>query len=212
MSTQTMSVTRALAELKVLGDRITKATNNVFIGAGFGVDAKPDRGTKEEIEATLRANFQSVEDLIKRRSAIKAAVVASNATTTVVVGNKTMTVAEAIETKGAIDFKQALVNTMKQQALNVDNFCATKNRELEQRVETQVQTVLGKDAKKEANYSEVYEALRKPLYDRFEAKPIDPLGVVDLVKKSEEEISDFNLNVDFALSEVNAKTEITITV
>ena len=57
---------------------------------------------EEEFKKRTTSDFQSLNDLIKRRNQVKNAIVSSNAVTKVTVGGQTMTVAEAIEYKTII--------------------------------------------------------------------------------------------------------------
>ncbi|MFB8733012.1 hypothetical protein ACEQPO_01165 [Bacillus sp. SL00103] len=59
---------------------------------------------KKKSKKKAKADDQSIQALIKRRNAIKSAIVVSNATTTIDVAGVNMTVAEAIERKTSIEY------------------------------------------------------------------------------------------------------------
>lgn len=106
-----ITITEALSQLKLLDKRITSATQ----GGGFVFYIRPGQTLQgaalnvEDIKKKTLSSFQSVKDLIARRDKIKAAIVVSNATTKVRVGNETITVAAAIEKKSSIDYQKALI-------------------------------------------------------------------------------------------------------
>ena len=89
MTTEKMNVHKALAELKILDDRIIKAINSVEACISNkhsntkvkGVDIKVYTGV-------MKSSYDKATDLIKRREAIKRAVVLSNAVTKVTVADK----------------------------------------------------------------------------------------------------------------------------
>lgn len=99
-TTEKMTIHKALSELKVIGERITKGMNKMpFVVTNEHVNAKIQGVSISEYTEQMKSAHQAVEDLINRRNAIKRAVVKSNATTTVVIAGKEYTVAEAIEMK-----------------------------------------------------------------------------------------------------------------
>lgn len=106
-----ITITEALSQLKLLDKRITSATQ----GGGFVAYYRPGQTLQgaalsaEDIKKKTLSSFQSVKDLISRRDRIKAAIVVSNATTKVRVGNETIAVAAAIVKKSSIDYQKSLI-------------------------------------------------------------------------------------------------------
>lgn len=203
---QQITVTRALAQVKSLNDRIERATNSSFIT--FTTGGKHQTGKeKTEVAATIAANLQSVTDLIKTRAKVKAAIVRSNANTKVNVSGVEMTVAEAIERKGSIQFEVALLNQMRQQVSTNTALVERQNVQMQARLDDLIKTAAGKDRK-------VDEAEIKAITDPFEranrAELLDPNELSKLIEKLEREVMDFIEDVDFALSEVNAITKIEV--
>ena len=97
-----ISITRALAELKVLPDRIKTASQAL---ASTAVDVKVGRTSKvtrtagvslETFQENQLKAFQSLNDMIKRRERLKALIIKSNAVTTVNFLGETITVAVAL--------------------------------------------------------------------------------------------------------------------
>lgn len=100
-----MLVTEALNELKTLDSRIDRAIKTAkFIADAKTADNKvtPSK-TKEAFKTDAQSSYDTIDSLIKRRDNIKAAIVASNAATTVDICGETMTVAKAIDTKASLN-------------------------------------------------------------------------------------------------------------
>ena len=202
----TISVTRALAQVKQLGDRIARGTSAAFITTVVG-DKHASGKPVAEVEQTLRSNLQSVKDLIAERAKLKAAIVRSNAITMVKIAGKEMTVAEAIERKASIFLDQQLLSTLRQQQGHTATLVERTNVSVQQKLDQLIQTAVGKDRK--ASEDEI-EAITDPYKKQNEAKAIDPNDLTAVIDAMSKEIDEFLLEVDFALSEVNATTQITV--
>jgi hypothetical protein len=201
-----ITVTRALAQIKSLEDRIARATSNPFVS--FRVGEKSAGGSPvAEVEATLKANMQSVKAMIAQRDKLKAAVIRSNAVVAVTIGGEVMTVAEAIERKGSIRFEQSLLANLKSQAGQARLQVERKNQEMQTRLDTLLQTAVGKDRK---ITDEDMGAIGNPFKLANEAFLIDPLKVDEEIAQLEKKIDAFVTEVDYALSEKNATTQIEV--
>lgn len=201
-----ISVTRALAQVKALNDRITRGTSTPFITSSVG----GKHGTGKplgEIEVTLRSSLQSVVDLIKQRKDLKSAIVRSNAVTLVTIGGVEMTVAEAIERKTSIEFEKALLQQLKGQLTQVNATVERANIDVQKRLEQLLQTAVGKDRQ---TTSAEMSSISVPFLEQNEVKAVDPSNLQSVIEKMTKEIDDFELEVDFALSEVNATTQIEV--
>jgi FtsZ-binding cell division protein ZapB len=203
----TLTITRALAEIKVLGDRIEKATDRLKV-LRVGLRNPQSAAVREEQEAfcaQAQAGFQSVIGLIQRRQALKSAVLRSNAVTQVTIGGETMTVAEAIERKNSIKFEQSLL-----QELQSDFRCENRNLEtarqsfrerLDRFIEGQEKIL--KEPALLAQATSTFTGLHEPVL-------LNPIGVEEKIEILSEEVENFLLEVDFALSESNARTTVTV--
>lgn len=208
----TMNITRALAEIKRLDDRITRALSAQFVGVTIGQNTKMKMAEGNKTPAQAQAEIQSAADSLQamfaQRASIKAKVVASNAVTTVQLGNEVLTVAEAIERKKSIEFKRKYVATLQAQLNRANTVVKTHNDKLETVIETNLATIYGNDkGKVEAG---MYEAIAKPQRETKEAALLDPLKVVDLVAKLQEEVSLIDTELDYLLSTSNAMTVIEV--
>ncbi len=208
----TMNITRALAEIKRLDDRITRALSAQFVGVTIGQNTKMKMSDGNKTPAQAQAEIQSAADSLQamfaQRASIKAKVVASNAVTTVQLGNEVLTVAEAIERKKSIEFKRKYVATLQAQLNKANTIVKTQNDKLEAVIETNLATIYGNDkGKVEAG---MYEAIAKPQRETKEAALLDPLKVVDLVAKLQDEVSLVDSELDYLLSTSNAMTVIEV--
>lgn len=211
MTKETMTVHKALAELKLLDDRIAKSTKEGIYCVGKKHSEKTINGIPaEEVVETIKSQYSKVTDLIKRRKAIKRAVVLSNAVTEIEIGGKVYTVAEAIEMKNhGIDFERDLKFQMErrfsEQTLNAH---ARNGEALEKRADQYVTALFGQ--KETKNLSAEAEETRKKFLEANRYEIIDPLSIQALAEQLGEEIAAFTADVDSALSCSNALTNITI--
>lgn len=212
MTTTTMSVTRALAELKRLDDRITRAVSGssyigISVGTGSQMKVASQNTTVEQLVSSIQSAYDSVTSLFAQRSAIKAAIVKSNAAVTVNLGGRVLTVAEAIELKQSIATKRSLLAVLQRQQTAANAGVATLNAAVEAAIDSNLKTVYGSDKSKVDK--ETYDLIAKPQKAAKEAALVDPLNLVEKIKAIEEEVSLVDTELDFTLSEINAKTDIT---
>lgn len=213
MTHEKMTVHRALAELKTMDARIDSAIRSTTYVLAVKRSAEKINGVKiDTFKDAMKANNQKVNDLIRRRNAMKRAVVLSNATTKVTVGGKEYTVAEAIECKThGVEYMKALKNSMTSAYLAAQAEMKRNDDEvLEKRAEQYVLSVIAaqpKDAKMSVD-SEAMKALRKSYIENNAFEMLDPLGVAELIAELDEMIHAFEADVDAALSCSNALTVI----
>jgi len=205
------SITRALAELKLLKDRINKeifSASMIAVKHGKKLRSPYTSFKEEDFVATAKSQYQSVIALMNRLDLIKIAIDRSNFETKVKIGSKEMTVLEALVEKGNITFKKSLLNYMKQQQSGARREVELATKENKTKVENIVHDQLtSKDvSKKEDVEKEAVEGIEK----LYEIKLIDPLALEDKIKELETEIEEFEKNVDFVLSESNSTTFIEI--
>lgn len=213
MSEQTISVTRALSEIKHIGDRINRAITNgrfiaVSIGEGNSKKVMGSGQTVTDIDGFIKSSFDSVKDLIERRKRLKSAIILSNSTTKVTIGGKEMSVAEAIELKSSIAFEKAFLHVLKSQYSEANSLHENARRELEKKIEAQLSNLTSGDKNKLNEDST--KAVTDSIKNQFQPGLIDPISLREKIEKIEEQISTFEQEVDFALSESNAKTTISV--
>ncbi len=205
----TYTVTEALVKLKLSNKKIEEATGQVLIGYTVtGGNKTPPPGFKDQevFKAEVKKRLDSVVGLVTFRDKLKKAVVESNARTSVVVGKKTMTVAEAVETKASLKNKKTLLHHLSTHLTNLKSRILTHNASLDAKADEYVQKTFG------ASVASVPEADRVACRENFLKNNVASLvtydGLETYAEALREEIEDFETNVDVALSVVNAKTEI----
>ena len=205
-----MTIHKALCELKILDSRINNAISSArFCLANKHSNEKVNGVTVEEYKETMKASYNKASDLIRRREAIKRAVVLSNAKTIVKIGGKEYTVAEAIEMNNhGIDLKLQLKNAMKKQYDSAMTAIISKNSVVDDKATEYVVGLFGQKESKTAN--EEYEKARKSYIEANTMELIDPVNILEKIEALEVEIADFTTEVDSALSVSNALTEITV--
>ena len=213
MTNEKMTVHKALAELKTMDDRISKAMREACYVLAVKHSAEKINGMPvADFKAQMKSGYQKVTDLIARRDAMKRAVVLSNATTKVKVGDNEYTVAEAIEMKNhGMEFRSALLRQMNSAYVSAQSELNRNSGEtLEKKAEQYVLAVIAaqpKDSKMSVD-SEAMKALRKTYIENNTYDLIDPLDVVKIMETLDAEINEFNAEVDAALSVSNALTVI----
>ena len=203
----TLSVAGALVELKLLDKRIQKAMQTgLFVYFKQGNEVLGGYKSEEEVSTKIKSSTQSVLDLIDRRNKIKSAVVVSNATTKVNVGDYEMTVAEAIERKTSIQYDKNLLSYYRTQLANTLRTIDNHNADLENRADLMVQQYLGNDKSKATEA----QTIREGFVTSKQAKLIDVIDIKKQIEVLEDEIDTFESEVDLALSTSNAITQLEI--
>lgn len=213
MTTEKMTIHKALAELKTLDDRINKAIYGTTYVMAIKHSAEKINGKPvADFKDGMRSGYQKVASLIARRDAMKRAVVLSNATTKVQVGKNEYTVAEAIEMKNhSMEFRRALLFAMNDAYAAAQNSLAMNSGEpLEKKAEQYVLAVIAaqpKDSKMSVD-SDAMKAMRQQYIENNTYDLIDPLNISKIMEDLDAEISEFNAEVDAVLSCSNALTVI----
>lgn len=211
MTTEQMTIHKALCELKVLDDRIQKAARGcTYVLANRHSNIKIAGQTIDDIKKDIVSAYQSVEDMIKRRNAIKRAVVLSNATTRVNVNGVDMTIAEAIDMKnhGMDGYKTILAMMGAQLASSLKLIETNSGEPLQKKAETYVMGMLGS---KEKVDSDVAKKMTEEYISANSYDLIDPINAKETMASLDALIAGFESEVDAALSVSNAITQITVT-
>lgn len=204
--TAQISITRALAELKLLDSRIEKATNEIKFAicvtkkTNYNID-------KNTFTSQTVSKHQSLMDLITRREKLKAAIMRSNATTMVKIGTKEMTVSEAIEMKHTIKYKDDLLNVLRRQRQQVTQEFEAHKAKVKLGIDANITQICSRDVKPDPS---TIQDLTDMMWKSDPVEIYDPIGLDKTIESLTAEIEDFRLNVDFALSESNSLTLIEV--
>lgn len=208
MNTEKMTVHKALAELKIIDNRIYNATHErPFVVANKHTNAKISGIPVSEYCEQMKAAYQKTTDLVKRRNAMKRAVVLSNAKTMVTIGDKEYTVAEAIDMKNhGMEMLSDLLTKMRNDYTSAQRTADKENATLDSRADAHVKNMYeGCDIK---NPSEEMKKTRADFIAGQTVELVDPLKIADEINKLAAEIDAFIVEVDSTLSVSNATTEI----
>jgi len=209
-----ITLTEALAELKLLDKKINKKLNElrssvlVDYKVGKSQVGSMSRKTEDEIKQEGKSLLQSLTDLLNNRKQLKAKIAETNAVTKVTIAGNEYTIVEAIERKRNLDNEKQVVQYLMQQYDDAWEHVLDINERAKNEVDRLLESRLSTDSKNQ-NAKEI-EELMKVLMANKEASLIDPLGVKQLADEINESIEQFEKEVDIALSIVNAKTEIEI--
>lgn len=212
MTTEKMTVHKALAELKIIDDRIQKAIeNSTFITVRKKVDTKIDGMPVNDFEQRMKSDYQKVSDLINRRNAMKRAVVLSNAITEIEVAGNKYTVAEAIDMKNhGMDNMRKFLQEMTYHYMDVMRRVDMNSGEhMEDKANQFVRQMLASQgtSTESASAAQIQE-----LHDSFvknnEVEIVDPNDISHKMEEIDTFIDDFNTELDAALSVSNALTTI----
>lgn len=204
-----MTIHRALSELKLIDAKIEKQINEV-VPSGIYQKGKLVNGylTETDFENTAKSKFNSVTDLIARKNQIKSAIVNANGKTLVTIAGKEMVIADAINFKAVIKFKKKLIEVLKQRHKQAVGELNKNNEVVNQNVQKLLEFTFGKDNVKVTK--DDIEAISKPYLEGNAFHLFDPLKVDETAERMETEVSNFEVEVDAVLSEINAVTFIEV--
>jgi len=208
INAEQMTVHKALSELKIIGSRIDNAIEETsFVVANRHSNSKINGVDIKEFVKNMKAKHQSAEDLIKRRDALKRAVVLSNATTKVNIAGAEFTVAEAIEMKNTgISYKEGLLLGMREQYDDAINHCARENEILPRKADEYIMGMY--QSKDITKMSDDMQKARNEYIAQNTYELVESIKILDEIEKLGEEIANFTSEVDSVLSVSNALTTI----
>lgn len=206
-----MTVQRALNELNTLEGRIDKRLSDFrIIGTRKNSESKVSetRETVADFAVRAKAIMDSADALLKRQQQLKHAIMTSNAQTMVEVAGVTYTVMTAIDRKRTIENEKRVLATMKSALRTAETKVSRENDKVEDYIQRQVLAMASGDLANKKD--EFITSFEKSYRDKNGWDLVDPLGLRDLIEKREQEILDFELEIDTALTVSNAITKIVI--
>lgn len=201
----TQSITRSLVELKTLDERINRLTSEGLF-MSFKTKSRNSGMTEVDFRRAAEESFEMLNSLIRRRDLIKNLILESNLAARVTIDGREMTVAAAIEFKNTIEYKARLLDVLKRQRRTVISEEEAHKVRLQAKIDDNIKIICGKEKPDATVIATVTEGITKS--DPIEV--FDPLNLEQTIKALEDEVQNFRANVDFALSESNAITKITI--
>jgi hypothetical protein len=203
-----ISLTRLLNEIKLTNKKIDKKLSEDvkyfdIMAGGKLKNYKSEADMKVAVESQL----QSIQDLIKQRDLYKKTLLDANNKTTLTVGDETFTIAEAIAKKDTVSQELSLIKTMKRQLNEVENNIQYIEADNDEKLDDLIRASIGKDKKTDAGE---IESITKVFRDNNKVSLVDAGGAKKFLADKEEALDVFISNIDFSLSEINAKTEVEV--
>lgn len=208
MSEQKITIHRALSELKLINKKIATGLTQQVIGSKVKNEAEVMGMTLVDFEAKLVGNLQSIRKLIENKSKLKAAIEKSNAEVMVKINGVDMTVTEALTIKNhtLTDLKD-LHTTLKRLHFSFNDNVNKLNQDIKTKADqyalSMFQGVSSISTDKVANVKMEYISSR-------EYEVVDPNKLVEVIDTIEKQIDGFTNEIDYVLSESNARATITI--
>lgn len=209
MEKQKMTIHRALSELKLIDSKIDSQTQSI-VTTGIYQKGKLINGyiSNAEFENIAKSKFDSVMDLISRKSLIKSAIVTANGNTKLTISGVEMTISDAINYKSVMKFKKALIGKMSAMHSQAVGALNKNNEAVNQNAQRILEATFGKENVKVSK--DDVDAVIKPFLENNEFHLFDPLSVDKKVEALTKEVESFEMEVDSALSEINAVTFIEV--
>lgn len=208
---ETMTIHKALSELKILDSRIESAISRLdVVAANKHTNTKISGVAISDWAEEAKKAYQSATTLINRRNAIKRAVTRSNATTMVTIGGKEYSVAEAIDMKQrGTSYLSLLMNKLADQYARAKRTADAENGDrLDERADEYVKTLYSGTELK--NMSDEIKKVRDAFVASQTIEILDPINAGSKVNELQEEIDTFMSDVDSALSVSNALTMVEV--
>lgn len=228
MAKETMSLTKALVRKKTLEDQIRSLTSEILnlttssgktkttlltsdVIIGNSEKCKYTGFTKDEMKTSAEAFKTKVLTLIENYEALCKAISVANATTELEINGKIMTISDAIALKKnpIYELKIAFANKIYSDFSAMDRFADTYNADYcgSIAVNEYIKTVFGDTnnvSREELISTEVnFHKMR-------DASVVDVLNAESLYRDIYDDATNFKDEVDYKLSEINAKTEIDV--
>ncbi len=209
-----ITLNKALRMKKMLDKRIIGAiSDNKSIGViKSGIIVADTLQNQTEFESSVKSNMQSLTDLIAQRDYLSKSIMEKNMSSSTTINNQTFTLSQLLELNKTISYYELLLkklkgqyaDTVEQYERQLEDVEYESNEMLKSRFSTNIEDAKAKKGKDDAsalNAYANYKALNEP-------KLIDPIKLGDKIKELESFVEQFKDDVDSAISDLNATTEI----
>lgn len=201
------TITRALAEIKVIDSKIAKidfaSQSNDFAGIIQG-DNKIVKGTmlsKEDFEKNSKAKIDSLESLYERRRKIKRLIAEENVKNTATFNGKEYTLFELIEYKKSSAILLSKYNEALSSIRKANSICERDNANLDMKIQ---QDISEKQKTNSQNVAKDFEiSFKNKMYEMYLSTLVCGVSQNDIQGKIDE-IESLIAEADMLLSEKNA--------
>ena len=199
-----MSITRALAQVKLIESKLGRAF------AGFDVEVNGKlKGfpnfTTEQFEKEAQVEVNSFEDSFKNRLKIKSAIARANIDTKIPLFGTEYSIIELIDLKNSSQYKKNVYTNL----INNYNKCKSdvvnQDFKIENEVSKQVEVA-------NSNKTQVSKDLTTTLTETYKTLWGGKIIGLDInkISKEKEDLDKLVAEIDMILSEINSKTEIEV--
>ena len=210
MQTITLSLTRALATIKLIDKQIATAISELN-PCSFTINGVLDHDynmNTEQFLSEYNAKLQSIDALKANQATLKEALYKANATTTVTIANKPYTIASALVAKADIPVQEKLIQRLADRLMSTNNRIDKINSDVESKVQQQL-SAQGSNAQKSKDYIATTKAAIEALYSPV---PVNLSETLAKVQSMRADIEAFKAECDMTLSEANASNTITVSI
>lgn len=196
-----ISLHRVIAEIKSLEEKLNLSVP--VVAACSSKDQMVGNLTKEKFEAQSQGAIDEFTANLSRLRKLKAARNLANSITIVKIAGSEMTIDEAIIYKVTSEKLRTFVQFVKSQMVAAANQVAIASAEVEKKIEAQAIAIGGSTKKIDQNE---LDTIRR-MFQKSTGKEI-AIGsnVEDFIAKATKSLDEFAVEVDYVLSEANAKT------
>lgn len=224
MTKETMTLRSALSQRKMLDKKISHLTNTCTpIGIYYATDGDFIRGTgktKDAFTESIKEDFQSLSDMIRRREALNVAILNANTENKISLpkfvdfSNIGDSETEEVSFAAAISRKAFYKETLSAITDRFGKTAMATIRNLDNAKEMSRRSIMDQLQKE---FAQVQNPSSKQIHDRqtdLESKAaielIDPLNLSDIVNKAAVKITEYIDTIDIKLGHATEVTEITI--
>ena len=199
-----MSITRALAQVKLIESKLGKAFSGFDVEINGKLKYFPNF-TTEQFEKEALVEVNSFEDLFKNRLKIKSAIARANIDTKISLLDTEYSIIELIDLKNSSQYKKNVYTNL----INNYNKCKSdvvnQDVKIENEVSKQVEVA-------NSNKTQVSKDLTTTLTETYKTLWGGKIVGLDInkISKEKEELDKLVAEIDMILSEINSKTEIEV--
>lgn len=206
-----MSLTRILSEIKLTVKKLEDLRSVAMVDAKVG-DQETTAALKlpiDEAKKTLQSNFDSWVKLSGNLNILRGALVEANAKNSITVGEKSYTIAQAIDRRKNIEVENAALKTQEKTVMTLRAQIAQRHESLMTNFNAQIVEKL-KSSSNTKMTDEDIKVLKKTFVDSQEFELIDPVGIESKLVAMREDLDKFKAEVDIKLTEANATISVEV--
>ena len=207
------TIHEALGKIKLIDKKIDKKIDkSIFIDAKKNNEdrCRYSNMSVASFEKNAKANFDSIEQLMKNKIELKTKIDLSNAVTMIELNKEKVTIVQAIAMKKDIELKRLLLSKLIIEKERVADFVRNQNSIVDAKAEKQMQAFLSAQggAEQTDEIVDITSKLSENIRKLESYEEIDAISINNVIEKLDKEISDFEHEIDIKLSISNATTEI----